>query len=81
MAERKDDKVTNPSVNIWQAVVGFKVVCSNKKDVIIYKNNLLFLINIIDNFLIFKNEDNEKFKLNKSILNEDKIKKIYPDAV
>ena len=83
MAQRRDllGKSAEPNLSIWKALVGFKVIMLNGDEVLINKNDFLFLLDIEGDFLIFKHESGLKLKLHKSAIDLEKVWKVFPDAL
>ncbi len=77
MKNRESSKTPDPTLNIWQALTGFSIICSKGREYFIKKNEFLFLVDIKDNFLVFKSENGDMFGLHKSTLNFDHIIKVY----
>ncbi len=82
MSNRHDKhKTIVPSINIWQAQVGFKVILANSTEIYIYKNELLFLLGIEQNFFVFKSENGKRFGLHKYAIDQEHIAKVFPDGM
>lgn len=79
MAQQDKDpkKTIEPTINLWQAKVTFKVNCSKGRELTIVKNSLLFLIDKESNFLVFRIENDLVCKIHRNILKEDKIYKVF----
>ena len=70
-------QAVHPSVDIWRCNQSFKVIDSKNQKVMIPRNSLLFLKDVVGEFLVFVTESLEETRLHKSVLNTKKIERMF----
>ncbi len=75
---KKDKRVTTPTLNIWKATCTMKITIGAKKgNYTLNKNEFLFLVGEDVEHLLFKDEEGNKIKVHKKLVEAGKIQKAF----
>jgi len=78
MAKKDKRNVTTPTLNIWKATCTMKITIGSKKgNYQLNKNEFLFLIGEDGENFYFKDEDGNKLKIHKKLVEAGKIQKVF----